>query len=141
MQTHSLPVHPVMSLHRLGDPPPGPPRLGPLENLLNKLVSCQTRLVTVVLSKSCQTICIAHLMQLRNKRAKSPPTQDSIPRRRALHHSSRKEATLSSLQIQPNSAGLQFSWKIQAARQGKSVDDLVPGSFNDLIIYLGCLGP
>ena len=44
-------------------------------------------------------------MQLRVKRAKSPPTQDSIPRRRALDHRSRKEVTLSSLQIQPNSDG------------------------------------
>ena len=43
-------------------------------------------------------------MQLRDKRAKSPPTQDSIPRRRTSRdHFSRKEATLSSLQIQPNS--------------------------------------
>ena len=73
---------------------------------------CQTVLFLVrqslfVLSKSGQTICVVHFMhcqmQLRDKRAKSPPTQECIPRRRALDHRSRKEATLSSLRIQQNS--------------------------------------
>jgi hypothetical protein len=60
--------------------------------------ACQKKLV-----RSGQTICVVHLIQSRDKRAKSPPTKDSIPSSRALDHRSRKEATLFSLQIQPNS--------------------------------------
>jgi hypothetical protein len=57
-------------------------------------------------------------MQLRDKRAKSPPTQDSIPRRRASRdHFSRKEFADPAKQRQQCGTS-QFSWKIQAARQG-----------------------